>query len=148
MLGNWLKIGVLVAICLIPLFIVPAFEDPLTLFHTTFVDSFSVAGQDTGPTGVAFSSDGTKMFVLGNAGDAVYEYNINTPSCIVSSGDWTVISSCTLIGDATVTGNVLVPNGVVLTIPNGFTLDINFATKNLTVQAGGGVLIKAGGTIT
>jgi len=121
---------------------------PFDVSTASFVGSFSVAAQETNPSGVAFSSDGAKMFVVGTAGDAVYEYNINTPSCIVPSADWTVISSCTLIGDATVTGNVLVPNGVVLTIPNGFTLDINFATKNLTVQAGGGVLIKAGGKIT
>jgi len=53
-----------------------------------------------------------------------------------------------MTGDATVNGNVIVPNGVVLTIPNGVTLDINFVTKNLTVQAGGGVLIQAGGKIT
>jgi len=65
-----------------------------------------------------------------------------------ASGDWTVSSTCTMTGDATANGNVIVPNGVVLTIPNGVTLDINFATKNLTVQAGGGVLIQAGGTIT
>jgi hypothetical protein len=52
-----------------------------------------------------------------------------------------------LKSNATVNGNVIVPNGVVLTIPNGVTLDIDFATKNLTVQAGGGVLIKSGGTI-
>ncbi len=64
------------------------------------------------------------------------------------SGDWTVSATCTMTGDATANGNVIVPNGVVLTIPNDVTLDINFATKNLTVQAGGGVLIQAGGKIT
>ena len=47
----------------------------------------------------------------------------------------------------TLAGNVIVPNGVVLTIPNGVTLDINFVTKNLTVQPGGGVLIQPGGKI-
>jgi len=114
----------------------------------SFANSFSVAAQDPNPVGLTFSSDGTKMFVLGGAGNDVNEYNINTPSCIVPSGDWTVIFSCILIEDITVTGNVLVKNGVVLTIPSGFTLDINFVTKNLTVQSGGGVLIKAGGTIT
>ena len=72
----------------------------------------------------------------------------NEPCSPPVSGPWTVPSSCKMTVDATVTGNVIVPNGVVLTIPNGVTLDINFATKNLTVQAGGGVLIKAGGAIT
>jgi len=54
-----------------------AFADPLTLFPT-FVDSFSVAGQDTNPQDVAFSSDGTKMFVVGSDGDAVNEYTLTT----------------------------------------------------------------------
>jgi len=43
-----------------------------------FVDSFSVAGQEIGPTGVAFSSDGTKMFVVGQDGDDVNEYTLST----------------------------------------------------------------------
>ena len=32
----------------------------------SFVDAFSVSSQDTVPTGVAFSPDGTKMFVTGD----------------------------------------------------------------------------------
>ena len=55
-----------------------AFAEPLTLFHTTFVDSFSVAGQDIFPINIAFSSDGTKMFVLGETGDKVNEYTLVT----------------------------------------------------------------------
>ena len=47
-----------------------AFADPLTLFPT-FVDSFSVLAQETLASGVSFSSDGTKMFVVGVYGDAV-----------------------------------------------------------------------------
>ena len=39
-----------------------------------FTDSFSVAAQDTSPTGVAFSADGLTMFVVGNAGVDVNEY--------------------------------------------------------------------------
>jgi len=121
----------------------------LNILIPTFVDSFSVAAQETIPTGVAFSSDGTKMFVVGAAGDAVYEYIISIETCSPPpSGDWTVSSTCILKSNATVNGNVIVPNGVLLRIPDGVTLDINFATKNLTVQAGGGVLIKAGGAIT
>jgi hypothetical protein len=29
------------------------------------VDSFSVAGQETSPQGIAFNTDGTKMFIVG-----------------------------------------------------------------------------------
>ena len=44
----------------------------------SFVDSFSVSAQDTGPTGLAFSSDGTKMFVVGKTGDDVNEYTLSS----------------------------------------------------------------------
>jgi len=55
-----------------------AFAEPLTIINATFVDSFSVAAQETSPTGVSFSSDGTKMFVVGTSGDAVHEYTLGT----------------------------------------------------------------------
>jgi hypothetical protein len=45
---------------------------------STFVDSFSVSSQETDPRGLAFSTDGTKMFVVGNAGDDVNEYTLST----------------------------------------------------------------------
>ena len=44
----------------------------------SFVDSFSVSAQDTSPRGVAFSTDGTKMFVVGITNDSVYEYTLST----------------------------------------------------------------------
>ena len=44
----------------------------------TFVDSLDVSDQDTGPVGIAFNNDGTKMFVAGNAGDDINEYTLTT----------------------------------------------------------------------
>ena len=43
-----------------------------------FVDSFSVATQETFPTGITFNNDGTKMFVTGAAGVDVNEYTLTT----------------------------------------------------------------------
>ncbi len=40
--------------------------------------SFSVAGQDSAPTGIFFKSDGTKMYVVGSGGDNVYQYTLST----------------------------------------------------------------------
>ena len=37
--------------------------------------SFSVTSQETSPRGLAFSSNGTKMFVIGGDSDAVYQYS-------------------------------------------------------------------------
>ena len=39
-----------------------------------FTDAFSVSAQEAFPTGLAFNTDGTKMFVVGYNGDNVYEY--------------------------------------------------------------------------
>ena len=44
----------------------------------TYVRDFSVAGKDTYPSGIAFSNDGTKMFVVGDAGNEVNEYSLST----------------------------------------------------------------------
>ncbi|MDH3677743.1 MAG: hypothetical protein OEQ12_05520 [Nitrosopumilus sp.] len=101
-------------------------------------------------TNVTFKPDGTKMFVVGSFGDAVYEYQISPPILCAppTLGDWTVNTSCTMTSNATAPSDVIIPNGIVLTIPNGVTLDINFATSNLTVQSGGKVLIQSGGAIT
>jgi len=40
--------------------------------------SFSVASQDTSPSALYFKPDGTKMYVLGDAGDDVNEYTLST----------------------------------------------------------------------
>ena len=40
--------------------------------------SVSVASQETTPTGLTFSSDGTKMFVCGQVGDDVNQYTLST----------------------------------------------------------------------
>ena len=42
----------------------------------SYVGSTSVASQENGPGGMAFSNDGTKMFVVGTTGDDVNEYNL------------------------------------------------------------------------
>ena len=49
-----------------------------TLSTASFVDSFSVAAQETGPYGMAFNNDGTKMFIVGNVGADVNEYTLST----------------------------------------------------------------------
>jgi len=40
--------------------------------------TFSVSSQDTIPYSIAFNADGTKMFVTGLSGDAVYQYSLST----------------------------------------------------------------------
>ena len=82
----------------------------------SFVDSFSVADQDTAPTGLAFSADGAKMFVVGNTGNDVNEYDVGTIASLtgyhaahtttsIDSTYWTDINSMTAteaVGDGNV----------------------------------------------
>jgi len=44
----------------------------------SYLQTFSVASQETNPMGVFFKSDGTKMYVIGTASDAVNEYDLST----------------------------------------------------------------------
>ena len=44
----------------------------------SYSQNFSVANQETTPRGIAFKPDGTKMFILGQIGDDVNEYNLST----------------------------------------------------------------------
>lgn len=40
--------------------------------------SFSVAGQDTSPSGITFKPDGTKMYIVGFSSDSVHQYSLST----------------------------------------------------------------------
>ncbi len=42
------------------------------------IKSFAVNLQDTNPTDLTFSSDGTKLYIIGSTGDAVYQYTCST----------------------------------------------------------------------
>jgi len=55
--------------------IIGAFELSLAEF---FGNSFDVSGQGTLPQGVAFNSDGTRMFVVGSSTDSVFQYSLST----------------------------------------------------------------------
>jgi sugar lactone lactonase YvrE len=45
---------------------------------SSFVDSFSVSSQESEVEGLTFNTDGTKMFIVGGAGDEVNEYDLST----------------------------------------------------------------------
>ena len=54
-------------------------DTPFDVSTADFVDSFSVSDEDTEPTGMAFSNNGTKMFVVGDQGNEINEYTLDTP---------------------------------------------------------------------
>ena len=51
----------------------------------TFVDSLDVSTRDEAPMGLAFNNDGTKMFVVGDDGNDVNEYNLSCAFKVTSS---------------------------------------------------------------
>ena len=72
----------------------------------SFVDSFSVSAQETTPTGVCFNADGSRMFIVGNVNDTVYQYSIGSTTSpsgyhaahttnSIDSTYWTDINSMT-----------------------------------------------------
>ena len=52
---------------------------PYDISTGVYNDYLAVGGQDTYPEGIAFNDDGTKLYVIGNGYDKVYEYNLSTP---------------------------------------------------------------------
>lgn len=71
----------------------------------------------------------------------------STECSVPLSDDWIINSDCTLVSSKTAPGNVWIQNNSLLTIPDGVTLGIDFASFNLTVFSGSGALIQGGGTI-
>ena len=105
----------------------------------------TAANVDNTPMNGVSMSDANNGVAVGFGGTIVF-----TGCPIETAADVnTIISSnCTVRSDVIAGGSVRVQSGAVMTIPNGATLDINFVTKNLTIESGSGVLIKSGGTIT
>jgi len=69
----------------------------------SFTDSFSVAAQEGLPNDIAFNSDGTKMFIVGNFGDNVYEYALATGFDV---------STASFANSFSVAAQETIPNGI------------------------------------
>jgi DNA-binding beta-propeller fold protein YncE len=70
---------------------------------STFLQLFSVAAQQTAPTGILFKPDGLKMYVVGSAGDYVNQYDLRTA--------WDISTSC-FLQSFSVAVQEAVPNGI------------------------------------
>ena len=87
------------------LFHVGASEIPGAWDVTTasYLQNFSVSSQDTSPTGLFFKPDGSKMYVLGNAGNDVNEYDLST--------SWN-ISTASYLQNFSVSSQETTPTGI------------------------------------
>jgi len=85
--------------------------------------TLSVAAQDTSPQGVAFNSDGTKMFMAGNSADAIYEYQLATAFDISTASYIGTFS--TAAQDAQTTGVTFKPDGTKMFVVGGTAFKIS-----------------------
>ena len=85
--------------------------------------SFNVSSQEAQPNAVAFNYDGTKMFVVGYAGDAVFQYSL-TNGFDLSSGNvsYDNISLSTASQEGSLTGLAFNSDGTKLFV-TGFVTD-------------------------
>ncbi|MEM6997533.1 MAG: Ig-like domain-containing protein [Patescibacteria group bacterium] len=51
----------------------------LSAANVTYVQSYDVTTEETSPTGIAFSNDGTRMFITGLGAGSVHEYSLVNP---------------------------------------------------------------------
>jgi hypothetical protein len=119
--------------------------------YTTFPDGTSTS---TGGTVIGLTNGLSYDFKVSavNAVGTGLASNIatvvpNVVCSVPSSGNWIITSSCKITGNVHPLGNVDVQSAAVVTIENGGTLNIDFATKYLKIHAGSGVWIKSGGKI-
>ena len=96
---------------------------PWVVSTASYVQNTSVASQDTSPVGLFFKPDGTKMYVLGSAGDKVYEYDLSLAWVITTASylqSFSVVSQ-----DPTPSGLSFKPDGTKMYVTGGFGQDIN-----------------------
>lgn len=89
----------------------------------SFVQVFSVAGQDTGPAGVFFKPDGLKMYVVGFTNDSVYEYSLSTAWDISTASFVQVFSVSTQ--DTAPVGLFFKPDGTKMYVTGQTGVDVN-----------------------
>ena len=123
--------------------------------------SFSVASQDANPTGVAFNSDGTKMYITGNTNDNVFQYTLST-AFDVSTASYDNVSLSVTPQTTVAVDLTFKPDGSVLYVSGTtavyqYTLTTNYdlttasyASKSLTVSgqenSNQGAALSADGT--
>jgi hypothetical protein len=76
---------------------------PWDISTSAFVGVFSVSGQDTSPVGLYVKPDGTKMYMVGSANDAVFQYTV--PSIDIQLTGPTSVAALDVQQDLIVYGN-------------------------------------------
>jgi hypothetical protein len=87
---------------------------PGDLDTATLDGTFSVNAEDTDPQCITFNAAGTRMYMTGQTGDAVYQYNLGTA--------WEIVADPpTYAGSQSVSAQTAAPDGILLS-PDGTTM--------------------------
>jgi hypothetical protein len=88
-----------------------------------YLQTFSVAAQETGPQDLFFKPDGTKMYVVGSQGDEVNEYTLGTPWDISTAS---FVQNCSVSAqDTDPLGLFFKPDGTKMYVSGGIGNDVN-----------------------
>ena len=127
------------------------YKNSTDISYTIFADSISAS---TGATVTGLTNGLSYDFQVSAVNSVGTALVSNTESATLMllcpteiSGELIIISSCTIIGNVIAPDNVHIQNNAIVTIENGGSLDIDFASKFLMVHSGSKVLIKSGGKI-
>ena len=84
---------------------------PYDISSATYTQNFNVSSQETSPQGLAFSPDGTKMFMVGYADDKVFQYALSTAFDISTASYSSIYFS--------VSGQETIPRGLAFSVDGG-----------------------------
>jgi hypothetical protein len=126
---------------------------PWDISTSVFVNVFSVSSQDTIPAGIYIKPDGTKMYIMGQANDTVYQYTV--PSIDIQLTGQTSVAALDVQQNLIVYGNtqaykISASSGVLVTSPAGlgYGTGSGGAVTQLTSRTTGVTLSKPTGAIT
>jgi sugar lactone lactonase YvrE len=118
---------------------------PWDITTASFVTAFSVAGQETIPTGLFVKPDGTKFYILGTTNDTVYQYSI--PSATIDlTGTTNINGNVNIAQNLTINGEIV--GAGVLTLSTADTGDspteqMRIDSTGLVTLAGPGIKFPA-----
>jgi len=99
---------------------------PWDISTASYVQYVSVSGQDTNPFGLAFETDGTKMYILGGTNDKIYQYDLSTAWDLTTASY--VTSQLTYTWNSSLTGN---PFGLYFRSDGGLFFIVDLSSRTV-----------------
>ncbi|MGB2762383.1 MAG: YncE family protein [Minisyncoccales bacterium] len=96
---------------------------PWNVATAVYLQNFSVSNEEGVPRGVFFKPDGTKMYVIGDSGDNVNEYDLSTPWNVATA----VYLQCFSVAEEEQSPHAVFfkPDGTKMYVIGNFGVDVN-----------------------